>query len=203
MPEVSGFELCRSLSFLSITKHISIFIVSGIDEKNTAYCQNLGAVGYVTKPIDFATLKANLAKVIQSRGAERRADVRVALRVTLRLKGKSRTRAYFEVHASTENVSRGGFLCSCASSLDSGQVTKELMNIPDNIPQKLLKKTDCVVVFPSVLKAAFIVRVLKPAVEGLLAQGRQGADVGDKLRVKLIGTDVERGYVDFARDQMA
>ena len=44
------------------------------------------------------------------------------------------------------------------------------------------------------------VRVLKPAIEGLLAQGQQGADVGDKLRVKLIRTDVQRGYIDFARD---
>jgi exoribonuclease R len=44
------------------------------------------------------------------------------------------------------------------------------------------------------------VRVLKPAVEGLLAQGREGADVGDKLRVKLIRTGIQRGYIDFARD---
>jgi exoribonuclease R len=44
------------------------------------------------------------------------------------------------------------------------------------------------------------VRILKPAVEGLLAQGQQGADVGDKLRVKLVRTDVQRGYIDFARD---
>jgi exoribonuclease-2 len=43
------------------------------------------------------------------------------------------------------------------------------------------------------------VRVFKPAVEGLLAQGYLGADVGDKLRVKLIGTDIQRGYIDFAR----
>src|SRR6202166_3332539 len=44
------------------------------------------------------------------------------------------------------------------------------------------------------------VRVLKPPVEGLLAQGQQGVDVGDKLRVKLIRTDVQHGYIDFARD---
>lgn len=43
------------------------------------------------------------------------------------------------------------------------------------------------------------VRILKPAVEGILAQGQQGVDVGDKLRVKLISTDVQRGYIDFAR----
>jgi exoribonuclease-2 len=43
------------------------------------------------------------------------------------------------------------------------------------------------------------VRILQPHVEGLLAQGQQGLDVGDRLRVKLIRTDVERGYIDFAR----
>jgi VacB/RNase II family 3'-5' exoribonuclease len=44
------------------------------------------------------------------------------------------------------------------------------------------------------------VRVLKPHVEGLLARGEQGLDVGDKVRVKLISTDPQRGYIDFARD---
>jgi exoribonuclease-2 len=43
------------------------------------------------------------------------------------------------------------------------------------------------------------VRVAQPAVEGLLAQGQQGLDVGDRLRVKLIRTDVQQGYIDFAR----
>jgi len=43
------------------------------------------------------------------------------------------------------------------------------------------------------------VRVMQPHVEGLLAQGQQGADVGDRLRVKLIRVDVQRGFIDFAR----
>jgi len=43
------------------------------------------------------------------------------------------------------------------------------------------------------------VRVLKPHIEGLLARGQQGVDVGDKLRVRLISTDPQRGYIDFAR----
>ena len=43
------------------------------------------------------------------------------------------------------------------------------------------------------------VRVLAPCVEGLLARGSQGVDVGDKLTVKLISVDVQRGYIDFAR----
>src|SRR6202165_2301610 len=40
---------------------------------------------------------------------------------------------------------------------NSGVVMEEIMNIPDDIPQDLLDKAECVVVFPSVLKAAFIV----------------------------------------------
>jgi len=40
---------------------------------------------------------------------------------------------------------------------NSGMVMEEIMNIPDNIPQDLLDKAECVIVFPSVLKAAFIV----------------------------------------------
>ena len=43
------------------------------------------------------------------------------------------------------------------------------------------------------------VRVMKPHIEGLLTQGQQGLDVGDKLRVKLTRTDVQRGYIDFIR----
>jgi VacB/RNase II family 3'-5' exoribonuclease len=43
------------------------------------------------------------------------------------------------------------------------------------------------------------VRVLTPHVEGLLASGAQGVDVGDHLRVRLTRTDPERGFIDFAR----
>ena len=38
-----------------------------------------------------------------------------------------------------------------------GTVLKEILDVPDNIPHDLLDKADCVVVFPSVVKAAFIV----------------------------------------------
>src|SRR5215470_2301858 len=40
---------------------------------------------------------------------------------------------------------------------NAGQVMKEILDIPDDIPQSLLDKADCVVVLPSVLKAAFVV----------------------------------------------
>jgi exoribonuclease-2 len=43
------------------------------------------------------------------------------------------------------------------------------------------------------------VRVLQPHMEGLLAQGGQGLHVGDRLRAKLTRTDVQHGFIDFAR----
>jgi VacB/RNase II family 3'-5' exoribonuclease len=43
------------------------------------------------------------------------------------------------------------------------------------------------------------VRLLRPPVEGRLERGFQGLDVGDHVRVTLVQTDVERGFIDFAR----
>lgn len=43
------------------------------------------------------------------------------------------------------------------------------------------------------------VRVLGPPAEGILVRGQQGVDVGDQIRVKLVSTDPQRGFVDFAR----
>lgn len=40
---------------------------------------------------------------------------------------------------------------------NSGEVMHEILNVPDDIPQGLLDKARCVVVMPSVLKAAFVV----------------------------------------------
>jgi SH3 domain-containing YSC84-like protein 1 len=38
-----------------------------------------------------------------------------------------------------------------------GMVLKEILDIPDDIPQDLLDKAECVIVYPSVLKAAFVI----------------------------------------------
>ena len=40
---------------------------------------------------------------------------------------------------------------------NAGTVMQEVMGVPDNIPQELLEKAECIIVFPSVLKAAFVV----------------------------------------------
>ena len=39
---------------------------------------------------------------------------------------------------------------------ESGVIMQEVLNIPDNIPHDLLEKAECVIVFPSLMKAAFV-----------------------------------------------
>jgi VacB/RNase II family 3'-5' exoribonuclease len=43
------------------------------------------------------------------------------------------------------------------------------------------------------------VRIARPPVEGKVVRGFQGLDVGDPVKVQLVGTDVERGFIDFAK----
>lgn len=43
------------------------------------------------------------------------------------------------------------------------------------------------------------VRILAPPVEGKLIQGFENVDVGDKIRVKLIHVDIQKGFIDFIR----
>jgi hypothetical protein len=46
------------------------------------------------------------------------------------------------------------------------------------------------------------VRALEPHVEGMLVNGgkpgSKGLDVGDRLTVRLVSTDPQRGFIDFA-----
>jgi VacB/RNase II family 3'-5' exoribonuclease len=56
--------------------------------------------------------------------------------------------------------------------------------------------------FPAIVtgvnKYGTFVRVLDPHVEGMVVQGGKGLDVGDKVTAKLISTDPQRGFIDFA-----
>jgi exoribonuclease-2 len=47
-------------------------------------------------------------------------------------------------------------------------------------------------------KYGTFVRTLEPNVDGMLVQGGKGLDVGDKVTVRLISTDPQRGFIDFA-----
>jgi len=43
------------------------------------------------------------------------------------------------------------------------------------------------------------VRLVAPPAEGRVIRGEEGMDVGDKVRVRLVATDPERGFIDFER----
>ena len=42
-------------------------------------------------------------------------------------------------------------------------------------------------------------RVFRPPVEGRIVRGEKGLDIGDRVSVKLLRVDVERGHIDFAK----
>ncbi len=42
-------------------------------------------------------------------------------------------------------------------------------------------------------------RILRPPVDGRVMRGDQGLRVGEKILVKLLSADPERGFIDFAR----
>jgi exoribonuclease-2 len=54
-------------------------------------------------------------------------------------------------------------------------------------------------VVTGVVPKGVFVRIIEPPVEGRLMRGEQGLDVGDRLHVRLLSTDPDRGFIDFAR----
>ena len=47
------------------------------------------------------------------------------------------------------------------------------------------------------------VRIFHPPIEGRLLYGYEGVDVGNRLKVQLIHTDVEKGYIDFKKIRLS
>ena len=85
---------------------------------------------------------------------------------------------------------------------NSGIVLKEILDVPDDIPQDLLDKADCVVVFPSVLKAAFIVggsygRGAMSCRQGQGFRGRWGAPTMMALEGGSFGFQIGGEATDF------
>jgi DNA-binding response OmpR family regulator len=119
MPNYSGFELCRTFKSMSSTQLIPLVIISGEAGATTkAICKELGAAAYFEKPVDFDALRAGLAKVLNAAQPDRRHEVRVHLRVMLKLRGTDINEKPFEEMSNTENVSKSGFLCGCTAPLN-------------------------------------------------------------------------------------
>jgi len=120
MPGFSGFELCKTLSSLSFTQHIPIFIVSGEDVRNKAFCESLGACDYFQKPVDADRLRDHLASALAAKKPERRVAARVNTRLPVTLKWKDKSGSSLEARTITENVSATGFLCGCKTPIEVG-----------------------------------------------------------------------------------
>ena len=118
MPRFSGFELCRTFASMTFTQLIPIFVVSGEAGSSTkALCKDLGATAYFEKPIDFDGLRSSLAKVLGAKRPERRGEVRVRLRVPIKLKGQDANGRPFDEETITENVAPCSFLSGCTAVL--------------------------------------------------------------------------------------
>lgn len=85
---------------------------------------------------------------------------------------------------------------------NAGKVLQEIMDIPDDIPQSLIDKADCVIVYPSVLKAAFIVgasygRGVMTCRKGPNFRGRWGAPTMMALEGASVGFQIGGQATDF------
>ena len=118
MPNYSGYELLQAFTSLSRTQTIPVIIVSGEGGGQTKeHCKQLGAAGYFEKPIDFEALRACLRQTAKSQRTPTRSEVRVRLRLPLKLGGTDSRGKQFSEVATTENVSLSGFLCGCTAEL--------------------------------------------------------------------------------------
>ena len=121
MPKYSGFELCQTFTSLSSTQLIPVLVISGESgDKTKQFCRDLGVVAYFEKPVDFEALRKQLADFLGTKRKERRSEVRVRLRVPLRLTGTDQDGQPFEILTTTENVGRSSFLCACAVAMSEG-----------------------------------------------------------------------------------
>lgn len=134
MPRYSGFELCQCLHSLSYTSRIPLFVVTGESaEKYQTHCHNLGASAFIEKPVDFEQLKEKLAREIHGERPERRAQVRVSLRVVVSLKGRNAREEQIHSLAMTDNLSAASFLCSCLEPLSIGGAVEVFLGVENRL----------------------------------------------------------------------
>jgi DNA-binding response OmpR family regulator len=123
MPKFSGFEICQTLSSLSFTQLIPIFVVSGESAaRYKDFCESLGAKAYFQKPVDFEALQARLNRELKVDRPDRRSEPRVRLRIMLKLRGLNADGIAFEFLTITENVGTRGFACGCTQKLAMNSV---------------------------------------------------------------------------------
>jgi DNA-binding response OmpR family regulator len=123
MPKYSGYDLLQTFTSFSCTQMIPVIVVSGEGGSQTKErCKELGAAAYFEKPIDFDALRACLQQIVKSRPHIARSEVRVRLRISLKLCGTDSQGKRFDAAATTEDVSVSGFLCVSTAELATGSI---------------------------------------------------------------------------------
>jgi VacB/RNase II family 3'-5' exoribonuclease len=94
----------------------------------------------------------------------------------------------------------GSIAQNCTLKEDSARAVERVMQkrIAAVALRDQIGKTFSAVVTGVTPKGVFV-RILNPPAEGLLARGAEGVDVGDRLQVKLLSTNPQRGFIDFGR----
>src|SRR5277367_2977351 len=114
----------QALALAMEHKPDAIFIVSGETAAEVKQsCAEMGTAGYFEKPVDFDALRVSLAKVKRQTQVPR-AEVRVQIRVELRLSGVDIHGKEFKESTFTENVSVSSFLCACTATLEKDSIVE-------------------------------------------------------------------------------
>ena len=121
MPKYSGYELAQTFTTFSSTQLTPVLVISGEAGSTTkSFCRDLGVAAYFEKPVDFDALEQTLTRLLSAGRKERRSEVRVKLRVPIRIAGQATDGSDFDVLTMTENVSKTGFLCACNVEIHVG-----------------------------------------------------------------------------------
>jgi DNA-binding response OmpR family regulator len=123
MPKLSDPELCQLLHRFSQANLIPILAISSDPcERAQQVCVALGVSGLFPKPIDFEALKARLI-TLHRRAMVPRSELRIRLKVPLKLRGTDGNGIDFETATTTDNVSLNGFYGTVpAQILEGGMV---------------------------------------------------------------------------------
>lgn len=131
MPNYSGYELLQTFTAFSHTQKIPVIVVSGEAGAHIKeHCKQLGAFAYFEKPIDFDALRTCLAHLTKTRRFTPRSEVRVRLRVPLKLQHTDSSGNKAEQEITTENVSLSGFLCAATAELTEGSIVEVYLTNP-------------------------------------------------------------------------
>jgi CheY-like chemotaxis protein len=65
MPEISGFDFLKNIHINDQLRDVPVVVISALaDESNISTCKELGAAGFIKKPVDIAVLVNTVEKIL-------------------------------------------------------------------------------------------------------------------------------------------